>query len=223
MTKQFNPFHEWLGFDESVTKPHHFQLLGVKTMIEDPIGFRKKVHTQAKKLLNQLEAMSDEQIGSRTKLHTRLRKHIVKAHDILQDDQQRKAYLKTIRAKSRLHKDSKPLESTAPLIPSPSQLASAKKSSSAKKPSAPEPQKTEAKTDQTVIPMAIPLQREIEAEIEESSSETSPPNIAVQYQKRTSTINKRKRSLIVPILCVLMLLLSVAGLIYIVAVNLKAF
>ena len=96
MTKKFNPFEAWLGFDASDVKPDYFELFGVERSPEDPVAFRKQVRARGKKLLAKLDAMSDKQIGSRTELHVRLRKYLIQAHDTLQNSQLRDLYLEKL-------------------------------------------------------------------------------------------------------------------------------
>jgi len=96
MTKKFNPFEAWLGFDASDVKPDYFELFGVERSPEDPVAFRRQVRARGKKLLAKLDAMSDKQIGSRSELHARLRKYLIQAHDTLQNPQLRDLYLEKL-------------------------------------------------------------------------------------------------------------------------------
>ena len=241
MAKQFNPFHHWLGFDEKLRSPNHFQLFGVKPNSDDPIGFRKSIHTRAKAMLKKLELMTDEEVGERRKLHTKLRRHIVKAHETLLDTKLQEAYLKGLRQKARAAKGSaKPLAASPPKI-SPSVLdteaasqtgsfdsMTMKESSpTIKQPSdAAEPQSevvnppsdTNLPQGQTAaIPMAIPLSKPDTPNNFEPPSDASPPGTGPNFENLDGEILiqpaklKRERSWLIPILMVIMTLFCVAA------------
>ena len=222
MAKQFNPFHHWLGFDENLAQPNHFQLFGVKPNLEDPIGFRKQIHTRAKSMLKQLEVMTDEQIGERRKLHTKLRRHIVKAHETLLDDQLRNTYLKGLRQKAREAKGSaKPLAVPSPKVNSPAidQNASqtGKFESMTMKQTSSKTIKQSSDVDNVVekapaIPMAIPLSKPTAQDTPDvSSDEVNFDNLkSEQISIRPGRI-KRKKSWLMPILLVIMTLFCIAG------------
>ena len=220
MAEQFNPFHHWLGFDENLRQPNHFQLFGVESNLEDPIGFRKQIHTRAKAMLKQLETMSDEEVGERRKLHTKLRRHIVKAHEILLDDKLRAGYLKALRKKAREEKGSaKPLAVPTPQKNSSSdadgQAASqtgSLKGLTMKRAATPTIKGAAAMGE---IPMAIPLSK---PESPELSNQSTPANDEVSFDNLNSeeiVIRpgriKRKRSWLIPVLCAIMTLFCIAG------------
>ena len=223
MAKQFNPFHHWLGFENNVVNPNHFQLFGVKPNSDDPIGFRKQVHTRAKAMLKQLEEMTEEEVGGRVKLHKKLRRHIVRAHDTLLDSKLQAAYLKSMRQKAREAKGSaKPLAvpppkttaaNTKATTPS-TNVGTASKAESFddlnfKKP--PLPQSKPA-----AIPMAIPLQKPATSDEEvitsNSESDSSPnfDNLSSEEIVIKPARIKRKRSWLLPILMLIMTLFCVA-------------
>ena len=79
MAKQFNPFHSWLGIDERLGVPTHYQLLGVKPKVVDLDQFREQVEKNYKSVLAKLDSMSAAEIGSHQKLHARLVAHVDKA------------------------------------------------------------------------------------------------------------------------------------------------
>jgi cobalamin biosynthesis Mg chelatase CobN len=199
MARKFNPFHDWLGFEVRVTKPSHFELFGVKPHSDDPIGFKKKIHSQAKILLKKLETMSPEQIGERAKLHTKMRRHIVKAHEILLDDELRAAYKKELRAKVREGKGNA-LATPPPKVPSAvnsnaeprNKTERQSRRSKATKNKQPSPDK---------IPMAIPVSASAEKRRSKSVDE-----IAVK-----TALPKPKRSWAIFMACALMVLFCVAG------------
>ena len=240
MAKQFNPFHHWLGFDENLSQPNHFQLFRVRPNSDDPIGFRKKIHHGAKAILAKLEQMSDEEIGERRKLHTKLRRHVVKAHSTLLDDKLRAAYLKGLRQKVRQQKGSaKPLavppppqQSTAPHSQAPHQSGKGAEVNQAVSPPvtpgapvAPVPSQqgsgilpaSAPTTGAPAIPMAIPLaktQAPAAPEFGAQPTADASPNFdnldSGQIAVKTGRV-KRKRSPLIPILLVIMTLFCIAG------------
>lgn len=223
MAKQFNPFHHWLGFDENLTQPNHFQLFGVKSNLEDPIGFRKQIHARAKAMLKQLEGMTEEQVDGRRKLHTKLRRHIVKAHEILLDDKLRAAYLKGLRQKAREAKGSaKPLA-----VPSP-KVNSADVDQSASQTGKHESMTMKHVSSKTIkqssdvelasgtapaIPMAIPLSKPAAHNMPDVSSgdEVNFDNLKSEEISIRPGRIRRKKSWLIPILLVIMTLFCIAG------------
>ena len=227
MAKQFNPFHHWLGFDENLTHPNHFQLFGVKSNLEDPIGFRKNIHARAKAMLKQLEGMTDEQVGERRKLHTKLRRHIVKAHEILLDDKLRASYLKGLRQKAREAKGSaKPL-AVPPPAPAAKGIASNDDQAASQtgkhegltmksKSSKTIKQKSDidlAEEKSPAIPMAIPLSKPDTLDIPDvtKGEEVNFENLKSEEISIRPGRIKRKKSWLIPILLVIMTLFCVAG------------
>ena len=226
MAKQFNPFHRWLGFDENLVKPNHFQLFRVKPNSDDPIGFRKNIHHRAKAMLKQLEGMSDEEVGEHRKLHTRLRRHIVKAHETLLDDKKRAAYLKGLRQKAREEKGSaKPLAVPPPQLnsgalsaPAASQTSKGEvESLTIKGQGNPTIKQSgvQAASGQPAIPMAIPLSKpDASATQDFEASSTSEVNFdnlrSEEIAIRPGRI-KRKKSWLIPILLAVMTLFCIAG------------
>jgi len=232
MENQFNPFHHWLGFDENLRQPNHFQLFGVKANLEDPIGFRKKIHTRAKAMLKQLELMTEEEIAGRRKLHTKLRRHIVKAHEILLDDKLRAGYLKGLRQKVRDAKGSaKPLAVPPPQKSTTSEAedkaasetgnlgsATMKRSPTPTIKQASDvaaPSSLETNVETGAIPMAIPLSKPDAPEFPDvnpqSTDEVNFDNLKSEEIVIRPGRVKRKRSWLMPILCVVMTLFCVAG------------
>lgn len=104
MAKQINPFHSWLGIDERLGVPTHYQLFGVKPKFDDLDEFRKQVEQNYRSLAAKLDGMSAAEIGSHQKLHARLVAHVAKAHKTLLDDQLRTSYLNSLRNKVRQKK-----------------------------------------------------------------------------------------------------------------------
>jgi len=220
MAKQFNPFHKWLGFDEAMSQPNHFELFRVKSNSEDPIGFRKQVHSQAKLMLAKLEEMSEEEIGQRKKLHIKLRRHVVKAHKTLLDDQLRAAYLKGLRQKVRAKKGS-----AKPLAVPPPQQGSVTQAS---KPPRKRPIIEKGSSDQTIkhksavnlasepdIPMAIPLSKPRHQATDDSDNSANSDVNFDNLQSEEIVIRpgrvRRKKSWLIPILCILMTILCIAA------------
>jgi hypothetical protein len=218
MAKQFNPFHKWLGFDEGLTQPNHFQLFGVKPNSEDPIGFRKQIHSRAKKLLAKLESMSEQEIGDRKKLHTKLRRYVVKAHETLLDDKLRGVYLKGLHQRAREQKGSaKPLAVPPPQKGSPAQTIKNPPTQTMKgSGNKTIKQKSDViLTEKPTVPMAIPLSKPDSHEVVDFESNAdkvvnfdnlSSEEIVIQPGRI-----KRKKSWLIPVICVLMTLLCVAG------------
>lgn len=210
MAKQFNPFHHWLGFDEDLTHPNHFQLFGVKSNLEDPIGFGKQVHAQAKKMLKQLEQMPEEEIGDHHKLHVKLRRHIVKAHDILLDDKLRSAYRRDLRQKAREAKGSaKPLAVPPPKSPpkssTPQKVDDAASQVGASEKKKPKSSIVSADAKRSAVPMAIPL-GDAASTGQGSFDQSNSEQIVIK-----PAIVKRKRSWLVPVLILIMTLFCIAG------------
>ena len=232
MAKQFNPFHHWLGFDEELRNPNHFQLFGVKPNSDDPIGFRKRIHTRAKSMLKKLELMTEEEVGERRKLHTKLRRHIVKAHETLLDTKLKEAYLKGLRQKAREAKGSaKPLAVPAPRVSSSALDGEAAQTGSFKdvtfKDSPPTvkqqsdivQQRSDVNLPQGqpgAIPMAIPLTKPDTPNKFEPPSDDSPDtgpnfdNLDAEVLIQPAKL-KRERSWLIPILMVIMTLFCVAA------------
>jgi len=219
MAKQFNPFHHWLGFNEKLTQPNHFQLFGVKPNSDDPIGFRKQIHHRAKAMLAQLEQMSDEEVGERRKLHTRLRRHIVKAHEALLDDKLRAAYLKGLRQKAREQKGSaKPLA-----VPPPQQAASQTSKGETESltfkgsgtPTIKQQSIDDGAAAQPAIPMAIPLSKPAVSEASQfnagSGNEVNFDNLESAPVSIKPGRIKRKKSWLIPIVLAVMTLFCIAG------------
>lgn len=224
MAKQFNPFHKWLGFHEDVTQPNHFQLFGVKPNSEDPIGFRKQIHSRAKLMLAKLEQMSDEEIGGRVKLHTKMRRYVVKAHETLLDDKLRAAYLKAMRQKARIAKGSaKPLA-----VPPPQKSSVSDPTSQTSKKQVDPKQTMKGGSTPTIkqgsdvnvqtpraVPMAIPVSAPNVPQVNVSGSnlkeEVNFDNLKSEEIRIRPGRIKRKRSWLIPVLCGLMTLLCIAG------------
>ncbi len=211
MSDKFNPFAAWLGMDEENYLPNHFQLFGVKSVSEDPIGFRKKVHTRAKSMLAILEGMSEQEIGDRAKLHVRIRKHVVKAHATLMDDKLRAAYLKQLREKAREGKASQPLATPSPQKPL---------KPTAVKPSMPVAMKApaaEAEAAAPAVPMAIPLKNVATPAAPAAGSGSDEPDFSGLASERISIRPrriKRKQSRLIPVFCVVMAVFGTAILVY---------
>ena len=238
MAKQFNPFHHWLGFDEELRNPNHFQLFGVKPNSDDPIGFRKRIHTRAKSMLKKLELMTEEEVGERRKLHTKLRRHIVKAHETLLDTKLKEAYLKGLRQKAREAKGSaKPLAVPAPRVSSSALDGEAaqtgsfddktfkdavthtvKQQSDMAQPSdvvQQDPSTSLPQGQTAAIPMAIPLKKPDAPDNFEPSADADPntgpnfDNLEDQVLVRPTKL-KRQKSYLIPILMLIMTLFCVA-------------
>ncbi len=218
MAKQFNPFHKWLGFDEGLTQPNHFQLFGVKSNSDDPIGFRKQIHSRAKEFLAKLESMSDEEVGERKKLHTKLRRYVVKAHETMLDDKLRGVYLKGLHQRAREQKGSaKPLAVPPPQKGNPAQTSKNPPMQTMKGTGNKTiKQKSNVKpTDEPVVPMAIPLSKPDSHEVDDFGSkadtEVNFDNLSSEEIVIKPGRVKRKKSWLIPVLCVLMTLLCIAG------------
>ena len=222
MAKQFNPFHKWLGFDKDLSQPNHFQLFSVKSNSEDPIGFRKQIHARAKSMLSKLEQMTDEEVGERRKLHTKLRRYIVKAHETMLDDKLRAAYLKGLRQKVRDAKGSaKPLAVPPPTKGNGSQAASQtithQPLPTMKGAGSPTiKQKSDVNLNkEPAVPMAIPLSKPEGHEVvdfeDNSNGEVNFDNLSSEEIVIKPGRVRRKKSWLIPVLCLLMTLLCVAG------------
>jgi hypothetical protein len=224
MAKRFNPFHHWLGFDENLMQPNHFQLFGVKPNSDDPIGFRKKIHHRAKAMLKTLEAIPAEELGEHQKLHTRLRRHIVKAHETLLDDKKRAAYLKGLRQKAREEKGSaKPLAVPPPqLYSSPSDAASASQTSKGEfesqtiKGGSPTIKQSgvQASGPPPAVPMAIPLSKPNASAQVDQTSQSYEVNFDHLHSEQISIRPgrvKRKKSWLIPVALAVMTLFCIAG------------
>ena len=49
------PYHKWLGLDSKIKNPHHFQLLGVSSKVEDADAYRLQVLAAAQTKLEMLD------------------------------------------------------------------------------------------------------------------------------------------------------------------------
>jgi len=228
MSDKFNPFAAWLGLDKGDYLPNHFQLFGVKPISDDPIGFRKTVHSKAKKMLAKLEGMSEEEIGEHAKLHVRVRKHVVKAHATLMDDKLRATYIKQLREKVRQKKAGQPLATPPPqkttsspppkkksqpaiLQPSTSEVLSQPHTSEIIKGSASGIDATDL-----ALPMAIPLKKET---VVAADSESDGPDFSGLANEEISIKPgrvRRKKSWLIPALGAVMAVFGVAVIGYLV-------
>ena len=101
------PYHEWLGLDSKIKNPHHFQLLGVSSKVEDADAYRLKVLAAAQAKLEMLDRIQDT---GQEKLVGQLRQRINDARDILSNPEKRADYVKHLKAQIAASKSATALQ-----------------------------------------------------------------------------------------------------------------
>ena len=220
MSSKFNPFHQWLGLDAKLTNPHHFQLLGVSPKIADASQLKKTAHKNAQAHLATLKSID---AGQRTELLVKVKQRVVKAHQVLTDDDRRNVYLAKLKEAARQAKAasvSQLVRATDEESPTTEQF----KGSPSPAPTELPPPAAE-KPLPKAIPMAVPIKQPVAPASDSQTSfnigaaaDTKPSGGGPDFSTlddqpvmvRTSRV-RRKRSWAVPIFSLLLVTVGMVG------------
>ena len=218
MSSKFNPFHQWLGLDPKLKNPHHFQLLGVNPKIADASQLKKTAHKNAQAHLAKLKSID---AGQRTELLVKVKQRVVKAHQVLTDDDRRSAYLAKLKESARQAKAasvSQLVRSTDEESPTTEQF----KGSPSPAPTELPPVAAE-KSLPKAIPMAVPIKQPpttapdsdplVNVDVGPGSIKGGPDfsNLDNQPVVVRQTRIRRKRSWAVPIFSLLLVTVGMVG------------